>query len=145
MLTYEVHLDRLDARGGTARCKDAEVVVDSDPAGRRDAFNPAELLLAALGACMLKNIERVAPILKFKFESVHIAIHGERQDAPPRMEHMSYRITIATDENDRRLALLHRNLRDFGTVFNTLASSVRIDGDIERASSRAPTLPSDPS
>ncbi|MCK9365774.1 MAG: OsmC family protein [Metallibacterium scheffleri] len=41
-------------------------------AGRVDAFNPAELLLAAVGACMMKNIERVAPIIGFKFRGVHI-------------------------------------------------------------------------
>ena len=37
--------------------------------GRRDAFSPAALLLAALGACMLKRIERVAPMLTCKLRS----------------------------------------------------------------------------
>ena len=137
MLTYEVHLSRIDAHHSEARCKAAEIAVDSDPEGRRDAFNPAELLLAALGACMLKNIERVAPILKFQFDSVHVSIHGERQDAPPRMRQITYRITVATDETEHRLALLHRNVKAFGTVFNTLAASVQIDGSMERAPHQA--------
>ena len=133
MLTYQVNLRRLDAHGGEARCKAARLAVDSDPAGRPDAFNPAELLLAALGACMLKNIERVAPILKFRFDSVQLTVDGERQDSPPRMRQIRYRIVVATDESEQRLALLHRNLTEFGTVFNTLAAGVPIDGDIERA------------
>lgn len=41
MLTYEVTLDRLDAQGSQARCKDACITVDSAPEGRADAFNPA--------------------------------------------------------------------------------------------------------
>lgn len=98
MFTYEVALDRLDAHGAVAHCKSADVAVDSVPGGPQDAFNPAELLLAALGACMLKNIERVAAILRFRFDSVHIALRGERHDAPPRMEHITYRIIIATDD-----------------------------------------------
>ena len=33
---------------------------------------------------MVKNIERVAPILKFRFDSVQLTVAGERQYAPPR-------------------------------------------------------------
>ncbi len=33
--------------------------------GRPDAFNPAELFLAALAACMIKGIERAIPMLNF--------------------------------------------------------------------------------
>jgi uncharacterized OsmC-like protein len=134
MLTYDVTLDRVDAHGSTARCKSACIVVDSALAGRADAFNPAELLLAAVGACMLKNIERVAPILGFRFRGVQIAVHGERQDAPPKMQHIRYRIVVDTDEADHRLALLHRNVQQFGTVFNTVAAGTPLDGTIERGS-----------
>jgi len=42
------------------------------------AFNPAELLLAALSACMLKSIERVMPILKFELRGVEVRVHGVR-------------------------------------------------------------------
>ena len=31
--------------------------------GRSDAFNPAELFLASIAACMIKGIERVIPLL----------------------------------------------------------------------------------
>jgi hypothetical protein len=48
-------------------------------------------------------------------------LHGVRQDVPPRMESIDYEILFETDESDRRLELLHTNVRQFGTVFNTLA------------------------
>ncbi len=132
MLTYEVHLTRVNTHASVARCKEAQLPVDSDPAGRADAFNPAELLLAALGACMLKNIERVAPMLKFTLGGAHIALHGERQDVPPRMQRVTYLIVVDTDESEQRLDLLHRNLQQFGTVYNTLAAATTIEGRIER-------------
>lgn len=132
MLTYDVSLTRVDTHAGVARCKDARLPVDSDPEGRSDAFNPAELLLAALGACMLKNIERVAPMIKFALRGVHIALHGERQDVPPRMQRITYLVVVDTDESDQRLDLLHRNLQQFGTVYNTLAAATTIEGRIER-------------
>jgi len=131
-LTYDVTLDRMDAQGGTASCKSARLTVDSALAGRADAFNPAELLLAALGACMLKNIERVTPILKFEFRKVHISLHGTRQDTPPKMQTIQYVIEIDTDESDHRLDLLHRNVQKYGTVFNTLATGTELIGRIER-------------
>lgn len=49
METYEVRAERVDEHGGVARTKRAEIVLDTDLAGRDDAFNPAELVLAAGG------------------------------------------------------------------------------------------------
>lgn len=84
MLEYRVTAKRQDAHGSLARCKDAEIVLDTDVNGRADAFNPAELFLAAVAACMIKGIERAIPILKFNLRSVEVKLHGERQDSPPK-------------------------------------------------------------
>jgi len=89
-MTFHVTAQRIDAHGSEARCKDGSISLDTDLQGRRDAFNPAELLLAALAACMIKGIERVAPILKFQFNRLEVSITGIRQDVPPRMESISY-------------------------------------------------------
>ncbi|MCU0926374.1 MAG: OsmC family peroxiredoxin, partial [Hydrogenophaga sp.] len=50
-MTFHVSSQRVDAHGSLARCKNAEIKLDTDLAGNPDAFNPAELLLAALSAC----------------------------------------------------------------------------------------------
>ncbi|MCR5858996.1 OsmC family protein [Mesorhizobium sp. J428] len=120
MLEYRVEAKRVDAHGSMARCKDAEVRLDTDVNDRRDAFNPAEMLLASLAACMIKGIERAAPVLKFHFRGVEVRLHGMRQDAPPRMSEMDYEIVVDTDEDDRRIELLHINVRKYGTIFNTV-------------------------
>lgn len=65
-MEYRVHARRIDAHGSLAVAKEAEVTLDTDLAGRRDAMNPVELLLAALAACMLKGIERVTPMLAWR-------------------------------------------------------------------------------
>jgi uncharacterized OsmC-like protein len=124
---------RVDAHGSLARCKDAEITLDTDLAGRLDAFNPAELLLAALSACMIKGIERVTPILKFRLRGVEVHVHGVRQDVPPRLESIDYAIIVDTDEDDRRLDLLHDNVRRYGTVFNTVAPGTVLSGTMRRA------------
>lgn len=132
-LTFQVEAGRIDAHGSLARCKDAQLVLDTDLAGRRDAFNPAELLLASLAACMLKGIERVTPILDFSLRGVRVIVHGTRQDVPPRMESVQYQIIVDTDESDRRLELLHDNVRKYGTVFNTVAPGTELTGELRRA------------
>ena len=131
-LSFLVQARRVDAHGSTADCKDARLVLDTDLAGRRDAFNPAELLLAALSACMIKGIERVVPILRFERRGVEVRVEGVRQDVPPKLESIRYEIVVDTDESDHRLALLHENVRKYGTVFNTVAPGTDLAGELRR-------------
>lgn len=132
-LEYDVNASRIDAHGAVALCKSAQVALDTDPAGRTDAFNPAELLLAAVAACMLKGIERVTPILKFKLNGAQVRIHGKRQDTPPRMVSITYELIVDTPESDRRLELLHENVRRYGTISNTVGAATELSGTIRRA------------
>jgi hypothetical protein len=48
-LEFFVTARRIDASGSVATCKDATLTLDTALAGRRDALNPNELLLAASG------------------------------------------------------------------------------------------------
>lgn len=132
LLSYDVTAHRVDAHGGLANTKDAEIVLDTDIAGRRDAFNPAELFLAAIAACMIKGIERVSPMLKFELRGVQVRLHGKRQDAPPKMVSVDYELIVDTDESDQRLGLLHTNVRKYGTISNTVAQATKLEGVIRR-------------
>lgn len=130
---YQVITERVDAHGSVAYCKDAEITIDTDIDNRDDAFNPAELLLTALSACIIKGIERVTPILKFQLNSLEVRVTGVRQDKPPRMESIRYEIIVDSEEPDRRLELLHENVMKFGTVFNTLSPGTELSGEIKRS------------
>ena len=134
MLNYSVQARRVDAHGGLARTKAAEIVLDTDLAGRPDAFNPAELLLAAVAACMIKGIERVTPLLQFELRGVEVSLRAERQDSPPLIVSIDYEIVVDTGESDHRLDLLHTNVRKFGTISNTVAKATRLEGTIRRKS-----------
>ena len=131
-MVFDVVSVRLSAHASEARCKDARITLDTDLAGNRAAFNPAELLLAALSACMIKGIERVVPMLRFSLRGVEVRVHGVRQDVPPRLESIRYEIIVDSDEEDRRLALLHENVRKYGTVFNTVAPGTDLAGTLRR-------------
>jgi uncharacterized OsmC-like protein len=96
------------------------------------AFNPAELFLASIAACILKGIERVTPLLGFELAGVDVQLNGVRQDSPPRMISVTYEIVVETSETDQRLELLHKNVRKFGTISNTVAEAANLSGSIRR-------------
>ncbi|MBN8968140.1 MAG: OsmC family protein [Rhizobiales bacterium] len=131
-LTYDVTAWRVDAHGSLATTKQAEIVLDTDVVGRTDAFNPAELFLAAIAACIIKGIERVTPMLRFELRGVEVRLHGVRQDAPPKMVSVDYELIVDTDETDQRLDLLHTNVRKYGTISNTVAQATKLEGVIRR-------------
>jgi uncharacterized OsmC-like protein len=132
MIEYNIIANRVDSHGSLAKTKQAEIVLDTDVAGRVDAFNPAELFLASIAACMIKGIERVIPMLDFNLLGVEVSLHGARQDSPPKMVSVTYILTVDTDESDQRLDLLHKNVRKYGTISNTVAEAVSLTGEIRR-------------
>ncbi len=131
-LTFDVVSVQLSAHASEARCKQAALSLDTDLAGNPQAFNPAELLLAALSGCIIKGIERVVPILKFELRGVEVHVHGVRQEVPPKLESITYEIIVDSDEPERRLDLLHENVRKFGTVFNTVSPGTQLSGVLHR-------------
>lgn len=131
-MDYRVHARRIDAHGSLAVAKAATVPLDTDLAGRPDAMNPVELLLSALAACMLKGIERVTPLLQFQIEGAEVKLEAVRKDTPPRLTLIRYEIIVDSLETDQRLALLHRNVLKYGTISNTLAAAVPLEGHLRR-------------
>ncbi len=131
-MDYHITARRLDAHGSLAATKQAEILPDTDPKGREDAFNPVELLLAALAACMLKGAQRMASLLDFRLDGITISLTASRQDAPPKITAITCRIEVDSDETDHRLALLHKNILKYGTISTTLSAALTLTGTLSR-------------
>lgn len=71
-------------------------------------------------------------MIHFEFEGVEVTLHATRQDSPPLITGIDYEIVVNTTEDDRRLELLHKNLRKYGTISNTVANGTRLTGTIRR-------------
>ena len=109
-------------------------------AGRIDSLpGPADVLCAALSACILKNVERFSHMLPFRYDSATARVVAEREEAPPRIVHMRYELEVVTDEPEERVELLHRNIQKFGTITNTLRKACALDGTIRAVATRART------
>ncbi|MCX4859051.1 OsmC family protein [Streptomyces canus] len=118
---------------GPARIEAAEQTIPVDAAWAEPPSGqpgPAELLAASLAACLLKNLNRSSKLLPFRYTSAEVDVVAGRQDTPPKFTHFTYELRLVTDEPQRRIDLLHHNLRRYGTVYNTLAATCDIQGRI---------------
>ena len=131
MLSYQIKAESL--KGGQAKAIANNGIINFDAsAGRQDNLpNPAELLLTSLAACVLKNVERFSEILKYDYTQARISIEGVRNDNPPFISSINYRLQVASDMDENKLNLLHKNILKFGTITNTLAKATEINGTIE--------------
>lgn len=127
VMTFTVSAHRDDESRSTAQSNDASVGLDTSAGGRPDAFNPVELLLAALAACMIKGINRVAPTLNFTFTSVDVALVAHRPSTDAHITDIEYTVTVATPDVGK-LELLHKNVRKFGTISNTVSAGTNLHG-----------------
>jgi uncharacterized OsmC-like protein len=130
MSTYSVPAN--SKPGGEAHVAIFDRSFRFDAGAERDLVNPgpAELLCSALAACLLKNTERYAHMLPFRYQAARVRVEAERQAAPPRFTRFTYRLEIVTDEPARRVELLHKNVLRYGTVGQTLSLAAEVSGEI---------------
>ena len=128
---YAVEGSNRPGGGATITSRTSTIAFDGSAETGQLLPGPADLLAAALAACMLKNVERFAGILPFRYEQARIEVEIDREEPPPRIVRARYTLTIQTDESLQRLELLHRNILRFGTITNTLAAACELSGTIQ--------------
>ena len=104
--------------------------VDATWGGKPPLPGPAQLLAAAFATCLLKNLARTQDLMAFDYDGAEVQVVARRQDSPPKFVEIRYALTVVTDEPTRRVDLVHRNLRRYGTVYNTLAAVCDVHGDL---------------
>lgn len=118
------------APGGVSRIETqrSTIVFDGGAEMAADTPGPAHLLAAALAACLLKNVERFHHMLPFAYTAASVNVELERRDSPPAIVRAHYALEVQTEEPAERCALLHKNIRKFGTITNTLAAACELTG-----------------
>jgi uncharacterized OsmC-like protein len=129
-LTYDIEAEQILPHVSTSRAKRAQIYFDSSPGQSEHLMNPAELLLSAFAACIIKNVERFSDLIHFSYADVKVRVHGVREGPPPQIIQVRYEIELWTDATAHKVDLLHRNLRKFGTIFNTVSAACDVSGRI---------------
>ena len=131
MTEYQIFAE-LENNKAFVKAKQSTIEFDASVEGSEVLPNPAELLLSALSACILKNVERYSKKLHLPYRKAKVKIKGYRTDVPPVITKIEYVLEIDTDVEDRKLDLWHRNIIKFGTITNTLLRTCEIKGTIKR-------------
>lgn len=121
-----------NAPGGDAQVETLQATIEFDGSqGMGDAVpGPAHLLAGSLAACLLKNVERFHHMLPFEYTQATAEVELERRDSPPAIVRASYVLEVQTDEPAPRCELLHKNVRKYGTITNTLDAACELTGTL---------------
>ncbi len=130
MLEYKITATVKQGGKAKALANQSEVLFDAT-SGRDDILpNPAELLLTSVAACMLKNVQRYSEILKIPYRGAKITVKGVRNDNPPFMKEITYRLEVDTDADDKKITNWHKNVLKFGTITNTVNRACKLEGEM---------------
>ncbi|HZD69892.1 MAG TPA: OsmC family protein [Actinomycetes bacterium] len=130
IMRYEVDAEVIRPGVSAAWCKDAALEFDSSAGQNPALFGPAELLAAALAACVLKNVERFSQILHFDYQGARIHVTAERTDRPPWIVRLHYLLRVVTEDSPHRAEPLHLNIQRYGTITNTLTGACQVTGEL---------------
>ncbi|MGQ4834302.1 MAG: OsmC family protein [Candidatus Asgardarchaeia archaeon] len=107
------------------------LIVDTNTDGYDKGPNPTEVLLAAIGGCMIVNYGRLSRKMNLKIESIEIDIDAERPKMKAKVTKIKYKIRIKSSESYEKLERLKELVERNGTVFNTVKEGTELIGNLE--------------
>lgn len=133
---YRVTIERQDEAHALAHSHGFALPLGVRRGDPSAGFNAAETLLASLGACLITNLTSLAAKMRLQVDGVRVEVEGLRQDDPPGIVQVRYRLILESPEPSEKLEKLHQLAVEWGTVANTLLEGVPVEGtmEVERAS-----------
>lgn len=129
-MNYQIKAGSVSNSDGNISIKESNINFGTTSETADTLANPAEIFLASLSACMLKNVERFSDILKFSYSKASLEINAVRLENPPRMDEIVYNLTIYSSDKTLNPSLLKKNIEKFGTIYNTVKLSCAISGTV---------------
>ena len=128
--TYHVAVTRQDDSHALAETREHAITLNVKRGAGEAGFNAAETLLAALGTCLMTNVNAIGAKMRLDIRSARIEIDAVRQDEPPKLTDISYRLILDSSEPLDQLRELQEMCMKWGTVTNTLISGIVPHGEL---------------
>ncbi|PKH51820.1 osmotically inducible protein C [Tenacibaculum sp. Bg11-29] len=129
-MNYQIKASAVSKQDAVVHIKQSNIAFGTTSKTAETLPNPAELFLGSFASCILKNVERFSGMMKFKYTKATIEVNAIRLENPPRMENISYSLTIYSNDKKLNPDLLKKNIEKFGTIYNTVKLSCSISGTI---------------
>jgi len=129
-MNYHVNVTIQDDSHALAETRGHRLSLNVKKGAGEPGFNAAETLLAALGACMLTNVNAIGEKMRLKVESARIEFEADRRDEPPAVTEIRYRLILKSSEPYEKLKELADLCFKWGTVTNTLINGLVPQGEL---------------
>jgi uncharacterized OsmC-like protein len=127
---YRVTITRQDDSHALAEARGHKLVLNVKKGSGEAGFTVAEAIMAALGACLLTNVNAIGEKMRLKIDEARIEFDAERRDEPPALRRISYRLILKSPELPEKLAELHQLCVKWGTVTNTVINGLTPQGEL---------------
>ena len=129
-MNYHVAVTRQDEARALAETRGHQLTLNVKKGSGEAGFNAAETLLAALGACILTNVNAIGAKMRLRIDAARIEFEAERRDEPPALTDIRYRLILDSPEPREKLEELHALCLKWGTVTNTVINGVTPQGEL---------------
>lgn len=129
-LEYSAHLKWDGNVGSEAKVREFTFNIDTNTDGHNKGPNPTEYLLAAIGGCLTVNWGRLIKKMRLDVKAFEVEVRGWRGLDEPQLKEITYKITIFTNEDEKKIMRVKELAEKYGTVFNTVGAE-KIKGDVE--------------
>jgi uncharacterized OsmC-like protein len=113
-----------------AKAREHQIVLNIQKGNSEAGFTAAETLMAALGTCMLTNIQTLRQKMQLQIDDVRIEFGALRKDVPPEVNEINYRLILTSSEPEEKLQEMHDLILKWGTVTNTLIKGIKPQGQL---------------
>ena len=129
-MTYHVAAEIQDESHALIEARGHRLTLNVKKGSGEAGFNAAETLLAALGACLLTNVNAIGEKMHLNVESARIEFDASRRDEPPALTEIRYRLIVKSPEPAEKLQELADLCFKWGTVTNTLINGLVPQGTL---------------
>jgi len=129
-LTYHVTAAHVDDSHARITTRGHELTLNIKKGAGEAGFNAAETLLAALGACILTNVNAIGGKMRLQIDDALMEFEAVRHDEPPVLTEIRYKLILKSPEPPEKLAELHDLCVKWGTVTNTLINGLTPQGEL---------------
>lgn len=129
--SYAVTVSRQDGRHAVAAARGHELALNIKKGDGTAGFNAAETLLAALGACILTNVNAISAKMRLQIDDAQMHFTAVRNDEPPILTEIKYELVLDSPESPEKLQELYRLADKWGTVTSTLVQGLIPQGRLK--------------
>jgi uncharacterized OsmC-like protein len=129
-MNYHVNVTTQNDSHAEAETRGHRLTLNVKKGASEAGFNAAETLLAALGICILTNVNAIGQKMRLQIDAARVEFDADRRDDPPALTEIRYKLILKSPEPPDKLAELHDLCIKWGTVANTVINGLTPQGEL---------------